>query len=71
MDIDSAANTQHQGCQSEVGNDGDQGELEERDEKDEAGDQDESRELGMAPSQDTELYWLSGSSKILRISSIP
>ena len=46
-----------------------QGELEEGDEEYEAGHQDESRDLRVAPSQDTELHRLCGSPEVLRISS--
>ena len=69
MNIDTAAHANHQSCQSEMGYDRYQRELDERDEKYEAGNQDETRYLGVAPSQDTELYWLCGSSKIMCIVS--
>ena len=66
MNVHSAPYSQHQCCQSEVGCDRYQGELEERDEEDKAGNQDESRDLGVGPSQDTELHWLCGSPEVLR-----
>ena len=66
MNIHPAPHSQHQGGQSEMGCDRYQGELEERDQENKAGNQDESRDLRVGPSQDTELHWLCGSPEVLR-----